>query len=401
MSVYLNNAATSWPKPEPVARAVADFLTNGGANLGRGASGARDIGTMSLVLDCRIKLAELLGGYDKDSRLVTFCSGVTEALNVVLKGFFESKTRSGCKVKFITTSMEHNAVARPLAALKERGAELVILPCVADGTLDPEVLALALSKDCAYDKARCIADIVVLSHASNVCGSVQPLEKIADITRRRGVPLVVDSAQTAGVIPIDAAALSLSALCFTGHKGLMGPQGIGGALWKADFASEVLPLIEGGTGSFSHLLSQPSDMPDKFESGTPNLPGIAGLFAALSWLAATGIDNIASHEKELGEAFLSRMRRSPQAERVTLYGLPEMGENRLGVFALNIGGCDNGILAGKLSDAGFDTRPGLHCAPLAHKTLGTLPEGSLRASIGYFNTKDEIEAFWDCVESLI
>ncbi|GHS85087.1 cysteine desulfurase [Synergistales bacterium] len=397
MSVYLNNAATSWPKPEPVTGAVLDFLTNGGANLARGSSGKRDVGAMSLVLDCRIKVALLLGGYGKDPNLVTFCPNVTGALNTVLKGFFDHKMKSGRKVRFITTSMEHNALARPLCALESRGAELVVLPCSTTGALDASALDAALSANAAGNKMRGFDDMVVLSHASNVCGTVQPLEDIAAVTRRRRAPLVVDSAQTAGVIPIDAASLGLAALCFTGHKALMGPQGTGGVLWSPDFALEVSPLTEGGTGSFSHLLTQPPVLPDKFESGTPNLPGIAGLSAALSWLAATGIDNIASRERELGEFFLARLRR---ARGVTLYGLPDMSENRLSVFAFNVSARDNGILAGRLADAGFDTRPGLHCAPLAHRTLGSFPEGSLRVSIGYFNTKDEIEAFWDCLEGI-
>ncbi|GHS96147.1 cysteine desulfurase [Synergistales bacterium] len=389
--VYLNNAATTWPKPECVTDAVVDFLTNGGANLGRGSSGRRDIGTLSLVLDCRIKLAALFGASDKEACLVTFCSGVTEALNVVLKGFFDHKTQRGLRVRFVTTSMEHNAVSRPLTSLSQKGAEVVTAPCDEFGALDPALLDGILSQT-GHD------DLVVLSHASNVCGTVQPLDRIANIAKRHNAPLVVDSAQTAGVLDIDARELSIAALCFTGHKGLMGPQGTGGVLWRADFAEQVLPRTEGGTGSFSHLMSQPDTMPDKFESGTPNLPGIAGLSAALSYLADTGIENIAKRERELGEVFLARLRRVPG---VTLYGLPDMTENRLSVFALNIAGCDNGVLAGRLSDAGFDTRPGLHCAPLAHRTLGTLPEGSLRVSIGYFNKASEVEAFWDCVESLI
>jgi selenocysteine lyase/cysteine desulfurase len=235
--------------------------------------------------------------------------------------------------------------------------------------------------------------------------------------------LVVDSAQAAGIVPVDVEELGIAALCFTGHKGLMGPQGIGGIVWNPEFAERVAPLIEGGTGSYSHLEVQPSELPDKFEAGTPNLPGIAGLSAALDWIAETGIENIADREKMLGEYFLKglarfRERLEPRGLEVLSYGNKtadgeDTMEGRLPVFALNLAKnsegearpdkarpdearlLDNGILAGKLAERGFETRPGLHCAPRAHKALGTFPGGSLRVSLGYFNTPEELDAFWE------
>jgi selenocysteine lyase/cysteine desulfurase len=227
--------------------------------------------------------------------------------------------------------------------------------------------------------------------------------------------LVVDGAQTAGVVPVDVEGLGIAAFCFTGHKGLMGPQGIGGIIWNPEFAERVAPLIEGGTGSYSHLETQPSDMPDKFEAGTPNLPGIAGLSAALDWIAETGIENIAARERALGEYFLKGLARfrqtvAPRGLTVLSYGngAEDTMEGRLPVFALNLTQkskdgtrlLDNGILAGELAKRGFETRPGLHCAPRAHKALGTFPGGSLRVSLGYFNTQEELDAFWEALREV-
>jgi selenocysteine lyase/cysteine desulfurase len=497
MEVYLNNAATSWPKPGCVAEAAADFLTSGGANLGRGTSSRRDLATLNRVLDCRIKIAKLFDG--RDPRYVTFCSGVTEALNVVIKGFYRKNfinvqagrgrsapggsapegsflpSQAPSMMRVLSTSMEHNAVVRPLRGLEKEGVETVFLRCEPDGALDLGLLEEVLSEE---KSSRGKFHLMVLSHASNVCGTIQPLEGIAELCRRASLPLVLDSAQTAGILPISLSKLGLAALCFTGHKGLMGPQGIGGILWDPDFAAQVAPLVEGGTGSFSHVETQPSDMPDKFEAGTPNLPGIAALDAALGWLEERGIEEIRKHENQLGERFLDRLTKIGGI----LYGKPaaEGMKGRLSVFAVNFpsqlfaqpdlhckglevsgepvktspgpnepcasgedqgvsggpvrtppglkepcpsgeeqgvsGGpvrtppgpnepCppelqfDNGILANELSLGGFETRPGLHCAPLAHKTLGSFPGGSLRVSPGYFNTLEDIDKFFDFLEA--
>lgn len=414
MSVYLNNAATTWPKPPCVAGAVADFITRGGANLARGTASERDLTTLSVVMDCRVFLAGLLGGFENGNpRYVTFCSGVTEALNVVLKGFLcsgppsdgalasggvSTSGRALASGRVLTSNMEHNAVIRPLRGLERRGLRLEFLDCDPDGLLRPETVAGALDDE--------KADLVVLGHASNVCGTIQPLEEIAAVCRKRGVPLVVDAAQTAGILPIRVAEWGLSALCFTGHKGLMGPQGVGGIVWNPDFAGRVEPLVEGGTGSFSHVEVQPSDMPDKFEAGTPNLPGIAGLYAALSWLAETGIENIERRERELGQRLLDGLERfgaSSAPRGSTLQGGRTTMEGRLPVFSLNFrssndGILDNGLLADRLSREGFETRPGLHCAPLAHRRLGSFPQGSLRVSPGYFNTFEDVDSFMEALE---
>jgi selenocysteine lyase/cysteine desulfurase len=452
---YLNNAATTWPKPPRVAEAVSEFLTRGGANLARGAASARDIGAMNLVMDCRVKIAELLGGYGRDPRYVTFCANVTEALNVVLKGF----ARTAPDAKIFLAPMPHNSVTRGIAPgpdmgvveARERALPLVtrgIAPGPDMGVAEARELTLPLVGVEAIESvfrdpgasfprptagppnlpppdpitgpgAAPLAALVV-NHGSNVCGTIQPLREIADFCRARGIFLVVDGAQTAGAVPVNVEELGISAFCFTGHKGLMGPQGTGGIVWNPEFAERVAPLIEGGTGSYSHLELQPPDMPDKFEAGTPNLPGIAGLSAALDWIAETGIENIAARERALGEYFLEgleacRRTLAPRGLEILSYGGKtaegrDTMEGRLPVFSLNVarrgvegkaGLLDNGILAGELAGRGFETRPGLHCAPRAHKALGTFPEGSLRVSPGFFNTTDELDAFWEALREVL
>ena len=376
---YLNNAATTWPKPKSVIDAMSDFMLNCGANSSRGTSSERDMNAMNLILDCRIKLAELFGGYDNHNPLlVTFTSNITEALNFVLRGFL----KPGMKV--LTTSMEHNAVMRPLRALEKMGVNVEILKADSKGLLNPEDI------NGNYD-------LMVMSHASNVSGTVQPLKEIAEICKKNNIPLVVDSAQTAGILDINVTELNLAALCFTGHKGLMAPQGTGGIIWNPDFASRVKPIITGGTGSFSHLEIQPDEMPDKFESGTPNLPGIAGLNAALDWLNQTGIKNIAKREAEIGKYFLDKLL---TIDDLILTGNYDMN-NRVSVFSFNIKNFDNGILADELSRAGFETRPGLHCSPQAHKTLGTFPDGALRVSPGFFTQEFEIDKFFDALKGVL
>lgn len=376
---YLNNAATTWPKPSCVATAMAAFLEGRGANLARGSASRRDLSTLDMVTTCRMGIASLFGGPDADPRNVTFTANVTESLNIVLKGFL----KPGMRVA--TSSMEHNAVMRPLRRLESEGVSVTVMPCTAEGVLEPGTLAGALEKG---------LDLVVLSHASNVCGTVQDLDRLAPLCASAGVPLVLDTAQTAGVIPVDAKGWNLAACCFTGHKGLLGPQGTGGILWREDFASECRPLIEGGTGSFSHEEIQPSVLPDKFEAGTPNLPGLAGLLAALDWLKETGIGPIRRKEDELGERLLTGLLEIPG---ISFYGRRTM-ESRLPVFALNLANLDNGRAALELSDRwGIETRPGLHCAPTAHRTLGSFPQGALRISPGFFNTEDEIDL---CLEAV-
>ncbi len=376
---YLNNAATTWPKPPEVASAMSDFLRGGGANLARGSASERDIGTLDMVTTCRQKIASILGSESLSGQHVTFTANVTTSLNIVLKGALKPGMRAA------TSGMEHNAVMRPLRRLEEEGVSVTVMPCTPEGVLEPGTLERELEKG---------LDLVVMTHASNVCGTVQDMDTLAALCAAAGVPLVLDTAQTAGILPVRMARWNLAACCFTGHKGLMGPQGTGGILWRDDFAKTTRPLIEGGTGSFSHEETQPAVLPDKFEAGTPNLPGLAGLLAALEWLEKTGIERVHEKEKRLGERFLDGL---PGIPGITLHGRPGHS-GRLPVFALNFSGTDNGRAAMELADRwGIETRPGLHCAPAAHRTLSSFPRGALRISPGFFNSEEEIDL---CLEAL-
>ena len=373
MSIYLNNAATTWPKPEPVAEAVYNFMTQSGANLSRGSASERDIETLDSVYTCRKALADMLGGYEKRSaKYISLTANITESINIILKGIL----KPGMRV--ITSSMEHNAVVRPLRSAEATGVRVEVMQCSLRGYLDPNSLCKALAER---------ADLVILSHCSNVSGSLQDLAAAAEICSGHSVPLVVDCAQTAGIVPLDTEGLGLAALCFTGHKGLFGPQGTGGIVWKPDFAERCSCFIEGGTGSLSHDEHQPQQMPDKFESGTPNLPGIAGLLAALEWIEKEGMDNIRRNEEHLGKMLEEGLK---GINGLKIIG-PSSDDPRLPVYSVNLKEMDNARIARDLSDIyGIETRPGLHCAPLAHRTLGTFPEGALRISPGHFNTADDI-----------
>ncbi|MCL1940984.1 MAG: aminotransferase class V-fold PLP-dependent enzyme, partial [Synergistaceae bacterium] len=356
MGIYFNNAATSYPKPDVVCGEMIKFMKNA-ATPGRGSAGEKEISAMRLVFECRENIAGFFSGKNAkkmtDPRFVTFTSNATESLNIVLKGFFSNYLKSKkTGMRILTSGMEHNAVIRPLRRLEALGAEIGVAECSEGGELYPETVEKMM-------KARKY-DLMVMSHASNVCGTVQDIAAISSICASAGVPLVIDAAQTAGVIPIDVNSLGLAALCFTGHKGLMGPQGTGGIIWgtvpgegeKEKFSSKVDPLIEGGTGSFSHMETQSGEMPDKFEAGTPNLPGIAGLDAAIKWINETGMGKIAAHENELSALLLSELASMSKKTPLRIYGKRDM-IGRLPVFSFNAvkrgGFYDNGMLAGKLS----------------------------------------------------
>lgn len=374
MSIYLNNAATSWPKPQPVSDAVYDFIVNRGANVARGSASMRDIQSLDYIFSCRQKLAELFGGYEKcDPRFVTLTSNITESINIITKGFIRPGMRA------VTSSMEHNSVLRPLRRTESEGISLEIVQCSMKGYLDPAMLKKAFSQR---------ADIAIINHCSNVSGSLQNIADIAEVCRESGVPLVIDCAQTGGIVRVNAEELGAAAVCFTGHKGLFGPQGTGGIVWDPEFAKRCSPLIEGGTGSLSHEEYQPSQMPDKFEAGTPNVPGIAGLLAALEWIESEGMDNIRKKEEYLGKMLEEGLK---GIGGLKIIGPSSDDDPRLPVYSVNLREKDNAMIARALSDIyGIETRPGLHCAPIAHRTLGTFPEGALRISPGYFNTADDI-----------
>jgi cysteine desulfurase / selenocysteine lyase len=367
--LYLDNAATSWPKPPGVERAVAEALRAGG-NPGRSGH-AVSIQAGRVVLRARELLAELLGVADPSH--IVFTKNATEALNTVIRGLL----RPGDRV--LTTSMEHNSVLRPLAAQSGMGAAVEVVEAGRDGLVDPVVFASRLTPG---------TRLAVVTHASNVTGTVNDIAAIGAACRARGVPLLVDAAQSAGCLPLDLRSLPVDYVGFSGHKGLLGPQGTGG-LYVRDEAS-LPPLTRGGTGSLSDREDQPEFLPDRFESGTLNVPGIAGLGAGVSWLLGHGVESVAAHDERLREAFLSALGGDG---RVTVFG-GGAGIRHTGVVSLAIQGVSPSE-AGEELERRFAilTRIGLHCAPRAHRTIGTFPDGTVRMGWGPFTTeKDMVRA---------
>ncbi|MEE0514554.1 MAG: aminotransferase class V-fold PLP-dependent enzyme [Emergencia sp.] len=368
--VYMDNGSTSFPKAPGVGEAIAEFITERGCNISRG--GYEDAYTVAdTVYETRSRLCRLF--HFPDEKFVVFTPGVTYSLNFIIKGFL----KAGDHV--IISSMEHNAVARPCEALKEKGVEVSIAPCGRDGRLEKESFSRLFKSN---------TKLVVMSHGSNVCGTVTDANFVGELCRKQGVPFVLDAAQTAGVLPIDFEELNLSALCVPGHKGLLGPQGIGAMLLKQEFAECLEPVICGGTGSASNLLTMPEFMPDRFEAGTLNLPGIIGLHAALGYILSEGTEKILETEMNLTKAFLEGVKTIPGVSVAGRDGT----EGRTAVVSLDFTeAADNAEVAYRLdAEYGIMTRCGLHCAPLAHQTLGTYPQGTVRFAFGYKNTGTEI-----------
>jgi len=367
--VYADNSSTSFPKAPGVSDAVKDFLDNTGCNVNRG--GYADSYDVAMeLLDTRQMLADMFGA--ESPRGVIFTPSVTVSLNMLLQGFL----RKGGHV--ITTSMEHNAVMRPLQALsKEFGVGYDMVPCGKDGSLNAEDVIPFIKKE---------TKAVVMTHASNVCGTVLPIKAVSEICKAHKLKLIVDAAQTAGILDIDAR--DIDALAFTGHKGFLAPQGIGGFIIKKAFADEIEPLILGGTGSLSHEIEQPNFLPDKFESGTLNIPAIIGLKKALEYINAIGSKTIYDQEMQLAAAFMSEIRALDGVKVIGKEGI----DGRVAVVSVDFLNADNAEIAHALdSNHGIMVRCGMHCAPVAHKTLGTYPQGTVRFSFGHFNTPDDVD----------
>jgi len=378
--IYFDNGSTALPKAPGVADAMKNYVDTAGFNVGRGGYQA-GIDVAMQVLETREALAAFFAA--PSARNVVFSSGLTTAMNVLLQGFLAEGDH------VITTSMEHNSVMRPLHALVEsRGVQLDIAACDKHGQLD-----------CAAIEAlmRPHTRLVVMLHASNVCGTVLPVAQVGALCRERGIRFIVDAAQTAGVLPLDLGAMNIDALAFAGHKALLGPQGIGGFVISDDFAAEVSPLIFGGTGSQTQSFEQPQNLPDKFESGTQNIPGILGLKAAIEYLNARGIDSIYQHEMKLYEHFVAQV-----SDIEGLDHIAPRSSDKVAVASVNFPERDNAHIAHRLDrEYGIMARCGLHCAPAAHKTLGTYPAGTLRFSFGHANTVEEVDHLLDALRQLI
>jgi cysteine desulfurase/selenocysteine lyase len=374
--IYLDSAATSWPKPPEVAEAMAHFLNHVGANPGR--SGHRlSAEAGRIVNEARELVAELFRV--PDPLRVTFAANATEALNLALQGYL----RPGDHV--ITSSMEHNAVMRPLRALAAGAyggaVELTVVPCSSEGFLTPADLETVIQPNTV---------MIVLNHGSNVCGSILPVRQVGAIARRRGILLLVDAAQTAGAYPIDMHADNIDLLAFTGHKSLVGPMGTGGLIiGERVRLTQLKPLKYGGTGSNSEWEEQPAFLPDKYESGTVNAVGLAGLAAGIRSVMGQGVDAVRQHEIGLTQRLINGLQEIP---RVTVYG----GRNatrQTATVSFTIAGLDPSEVGLRL-DHEYDImcRVGLHCAPAAHRTLGTFPTGTVRFGLSALSTTDQIDA---------
>lgn len=376
MSIYLDNAATSHPKPSSVYRAVEHALKEVGGSPGRASH--RQAREASAIVESARQKAALLFGIEQVGRVV-FTKNATESINLVLKGWLEPGHR------VVVSSMEHNAVIRPLKRLSEDGVQVDIVPCGSDGQLD-----LKAFQKCLDTPPR----LVVLTHASNINGSLQPVGDVARICAEHDTPFLLDAAQTAGIQPIMAGRWNLGMLACSGHKGLLGPPGVGILYIRADL--NVKPLIEGGTGSKSEQDIQPDFSPDCYESGTPNLPGIAGLGAGIDFINEHGMTSILQHELSLASRLEAELMALPG---IRVYQPGVRGTSTVSFTAEGLNPADLGYLL----DQGFDiaVRAGLHCAPLAHRTLGTFPEGTVRVSPGFFTTSAEIARFLDAIRTLI
>lgn len=380
--IYLNNAATSWPKPESVYQAADQALRTFNESPGRASNHQGQLASPErALLEARELLAQLFNIGQPEN--IVFTANATEALNLVLKGLLDPGDH------LVISSMEHNSIARSAWALKAEGVEVSIVPCAEDGSLDPMAVKARLRPQ---------TKLVALTHASNVTGTIIPIAEIgALLSQQKPRPFfLVDAAQTAGDLSIDVEQAKIDFLAFTGHKALFGPPGTGGLYLR--HPEEVRPLKYGGTGTQSELTTQPAFLPDKFESGTPNAPGIAALAAGVSFIKKVGLEAIRKQGEELTGLLLAGLEAIPE---VTIYG-PKDPARQVPVVSINLAGLSAGEAATWLAEKyEIITRSGLHCAPLAHRTIGTLEQGTLRLSLGFFNRPAEIKTVLAALRELV
>ena len=372
--IYLDQASTSFPKAPGVAQAMMDYLTMNGVNVNRGCYSSA-YSAEEVIYETRQLLAELF--HFSKCKNVIFTPNVTTSLNFILKGFLKPGDH------ILVSAMEHNAVMRPVVQLASSGISFDRIPCRTDGSMILEKVEELIRPE---------TKAIVTLHASNVCGTKMPLDALGEICQRHKLYFVVDSAQTAGIVPINMDKMHIDALAFTGHKGLRGPQGTGGFLVSQELAEQMEPLISGGTGSVSHTEEIPDFMPDRFESGTPNLPGIYGLHEALLFLKTHSLQAINEKELSLTGYFLEQLQALDDTGRhIRIIGKKDLTD-RNAVVSIQTPEIDMSQVAWQLdNEYGVMTRVGLHCAPNAHKTLGTYPAGTIRFSFGPENTKNELD----------
>ncbi|MGG7179205.1 aminotransferase class V-fold PLP-dependent enzyme [Clostridium paraputrificum] len=370
MDVYLDNASTTFPKPKIVADSIYDYLINIGGNANR-SNYSNSLESNRQLLLARERISQFFN-YDKCENVI-FTNNITTSLNLLIKGLL----KSGDHV--ISSSMEHNSVLRPLIDCKEiLNIELDIIQASTEGFIDPNDIK---------GKVKSNTRAVIISHASNVTGSIQNLKLIGEICREFDVFFIIDTAQTAGVIDIDMKSLKADAIAFTGHKSLLGPQGVGGFIIDDKLNDSCSSILSGGTGSLSHSLYQPTFLPDKFECGTLNMPGIIGLSNAINYINIIGRNTIEDKNKLLRGILLNGML---NIDGITVYG-DTNNNNSTTCISFNYKDIDPSETSFYLDSNGIKNRAGLHCAPLAHKSIHTFPTGTVRLSIGFFNTKEEID----------
>lgn len=374
--IYMDNAATTMRKPQCVIDAVVNAMSSMG-NAGRGANDA-SLSASRIIYDTRERLCRLFGG--TNPKQVVFTNNSTESLNIAVKGLLEPGDH------VITTMLEHNSVLRPLYELEKKGVHLTIVKSDAKGRVRLSDIKEAICGD---------TKMIICTNGSNLTGNYVDVEAVGKLARQKGVLFVVDASQTAGVFPIDVEKMNIDVLCFTGHKGLLGPQGTGGLYVREGVV--IRPLKSGGTGVQTYNRSHPAEMPTALEAGTLNGHGIAGLHAALGYLEETGIDVIRKREQALMKQFYEGVKGIPE---VTVYGDFET-EERCAIVTLNIGDYDSGEVSDTLlMDYGISTRPGGHCAPLMHEALGTVEQGAVRFSFSHYNTEEEVETAIRAVREL-
>ena len=378
LPVYLDNAATSFPKPASVYEAVSQTMQNVGGSPGRGGYGMA-IGASRILLETR----ELLSGFFNlpDSSHLLFTHNTTMSLNLALRGLL----KPGDHV--VTSSMEHNSLLRPLFMLEKEGVSVTIVDTGVEGLIEPDDIRKAIRSN---------TRIVALAHVSNVTGGIQPIAEISAIARMSGILMLLDAAQSAGTEPIDMKALGVDLLAAPGHKGLLGPQGTG--LLAVMPGVSLRPIIAGGTGSSSDQDEQPAGFPEGFEAGTHNLHGIAGMRAGVEFLLETGVANINAREKKYIKYLKDRL---PEIPGCVMHG-PSNPDRVLGIISITVDGWDPSALSFMLdTEFGVAVRAGLHCAPRAHRTIGTYPGGTLRISPGWFNTVNELDILLDSLNKIV
>lgn len=378
--IYCDNGSTSFPKAPGLGKVMGEHIDNNGYNISRGGYN-KAYGVEFEIIEAREKLVDFFGA--DNIKNVIFTPGATMSLNMIINGLL----KPGDHV--ITTSMEHNAVVRPIYQLEQKGLiSWTRLQCRRDGTLDPQLLRDAIRPE---------TKLVCVIHGSNVSGSIMPIKEMGEICREKNIFYAIDVSQTAGNLPVNMKEVHADAIAFPGHKGLLGPQGIGGLILSDAIGDAMEPVYAGGTGSESHLETMPKFMPDKFQPGTINIPGIIGLSHAVGFIQKEGLDAIVEKKDYMTRKFLEGVR---NIDGLYVTG-PEGDEERCSCVSIDFTGNDNGEVAYTLeSEYGIMTRVGLHCAPHAHKTLGTYPQGTVRFAFGYFNKEEEIKKVIDAINNV-